>query len=163
MAWGESTLGSTRGCPANHGARLAGDGGGGTGHSGSFPARPDDRGAATLEAVILFPVMLLLIMIVVQMALFFHVRGVATAGARAGLDAARVEEGSAAAARAAAEEFLEQASGGMEWEIQDVSRPPDGDRAEVTVYAEVMSVFPRFVFTPTMTITVDAPIEQVDG
>lgn len=104
--------------------------------------------------------MLFFLMIAVQMAVFFHARGVATAGARVGLNAARVEDGSQQAGEDAANEFLTTVDGGLTVTDLDVVRPVGGDRAEVTVEGDIMNVFPRFAFTPRVEITVDAPIEQ---
>lgn len=103
--------------------------------------------------------LMLLLMMVVQAAVFFHARGVATAGARAGLDAARVEEGSVAMGDDAAREFIAQTGQAFMLSWVAVSRDPVAERATVTVEGEVMSVFP--LFSPTITITVDAPLEQV--
>ena len=57
---------------------------------GRGPSRPD-RGSATLELVIIFPVLLLIIFTVVQASLFFYARSLALAAAQEGVRAARAE------------------------------------------------------------------------
>jgi Flp pilus assembly protein TadG len=57
---------------------------------GRGPSRPD-RGSATLELVIVFPVLLLIIFTVVQASLFFYARSLALAAAQEGVRAARAE------------------------------------------------------------------------
>lgn len=52
---------------------------------------PPDRGSATLELVIIFPVLLLIIFTVVQASLFFYARSLALAAAQEGVRAARAE------------------------------------------------------------------------
>jgi hypothetical protein len=52
---------------------------------------PDEAGIATVEAVLVFPVLLLVIMVVFQFALWYHASGLATAAAQDGARAARAE------------------------------------------------------------------------
>lgn len=108
--------------------------------------------------------MLLFIMIAVQMAVFFHARGVATAAARAGIDAARVEDATEGMGVEAARGFLDQTGGGLDVPGDggiEVDRNEATDRVTVTVAGDVMTVFPAFAFAPDVDITMEAPIEQV--
>lgn len=69
-------------------------------------ARPGQAGGATAELVVATPLLLLLVLLVVQFALWQHGAHVATAAAQEGARAARLEGGSAAAGRAEAADFL---------------------------------------------------------
>jgi Flp pilus assembly protein TadG len=51
-------------------------------------AAPADRGSASIELVILFPALLLIVTALIQYALWFHARSVAEAAAREGVSAA---------------------------------------------------------------------------
>jgi Flp pilus assembly protein TadG len=118
----------------------------------------NDRGTATVEVAVALPVVMLLLMLVVQAGVYFHTSAVATTAAHKGLDALRVEEGSAPAARAATEGFLDSNAPALETRAVAVDR--SGDRAEVTVSGEVVSlVFGVDLFPVHVTAT--APIEQV--
>jgi TadE-like protein len=104
------------------------------------------------------PVVMLLLMLVVQAGLYFHTRAVVTTAAHKGLDAARVQGGSAADGRAAADGFLDHNAGGLESHIVTVVR--NGDRAEVGVSGRVVSLlFGADIFP--LRVTAQAPIEQV--
>jgi len=67
-----------------------------------------DSGAATLEAVLVFPVLLLLLMFIIQVALWYHAASLADAAAQDGVRAARVEGASAADGIARANQLLDQ-------------------------------------------------------
>ena len=107
-------------------------------------AGPADRGAATLELVALFPVLLLLIFGVIQGALFFHGRNVALAAAEQGVRAGRADGQSdpAAVAAAQARQFL--ADTGELDNLTELAITPavDGDRLRVTVTARTVSLLP---------------------
>ncbi len=72
--------------------------------------RPGDgqTGAVTAELVVATPLLLLLVLLVVQFALWQHVLHVATAAAEEGERAARLEGGTAAAGATRARDFLAQ-------------------------------------------------------
>jgi Flp pilus assembly protein TadG len=107
-------------------------------------AGPGDRGAATLELVVLFPVLLLLIFGVIQGALFFHGRNVALAAAEQGVRAGRVDGHSdpAAVAAAQARQFLAD-TGELDNLTELVITPTvDGGQVRVTVTARTVSLLP---------------------
>jgi Flp pilus assembly protein TadG len=117
-----------------------------------------DRGSATIEVAVALPIVMLLLMLVVQVGVYFHTRAVATTAAHKGLDALRVEEGSVPAARAATEGFLDRNAPALETHTVDVART--GDIAEVTVSGDVVSlIFGADLFP--VRVTAVAPIEQV--
>lgn len=107
-------------------------------------AGPGDRGAATLELVVLFPVLLLLIFGVIQGALFFHGRNVALAAAEQGVRAGRADGHSdpAAVAAAQARQFLAD-TGELDNLTELVIAPTvDGDQVRVTITARTVSLLP---------------------
>jgi Flp pilus assembly protein TadG len=124
-----------------------------------FPCRRrDDRGSATVELAVVAPVMMLLLMMVVQAGLYFYARTVAAAAAHVGLDAARVEEGTAPAAEATARAFLERNAG--PFAATSVGAARGVDEAEVTVAGEVPSLM-FGLHVPSVQVTARAPVERV--
>ncbi len=110
----------------------------------------DDRGSSTVEAVILFPVFLLLIFAAVQAGVFFYGRSAALAAAQQGLQAARVENGTTDAATGAAQRFLRSGgSGGALLDNVTISPNRSADTATVTVSGSVPSLIPGATFTVT--------------
>jgi Flp pilus assembly protein TadG len=74
-----------------------------------FRAR-DERGDETIEAVLVTPVLLLLIMIVIQFGLWYHASHVAEAAAQQGVSAARLEAATADDGRVSAQQFMAAAA-----------------------------------------------------
>jgi Flp pilus assembly protein TadG len=73
---------------------------------------PDgERGSATLNLVVVFPVFLLLLLATVQAALVWHAQNVARSAAEQGLQAERLYDGTAPAGRARATQFLTETAG----------------------------------------------------
>jgi Flp pilus assembly protein TadG len=107
------------------------------------PGRPD-RGAATLELVVLFPMLLLLIFGVIQGALFFHGRNVALAAAEQGVRAGRADGHSdpAAVAVAQAHQFLVDTSELDNFTELTITPSVDGDQVRLTVSARTVSMLP---------------------
>lgn len=103
-----------------------------------------DRGAATLELVVLFPVLMLLIFGVVQGALFFHGRNVALAAAEQGVRAGRADGPGdpAAVAAAQARQFLLD-TGELDNLTELVITPAvDADQVRITITARTVSLLP---------------------
>ena len=69
-----------------------------------------EHGAATTELVVATPLLLLLVLLVVQFALWGHAIHISDAAAQEGARAARLEGGTAADGAARAREFLSQLS-----------------------------------------------------
>ncbi len=67
-----------------------------------------ERGAATAELVIATPLLLLLVLGIIQFALWQHATHVAQAAAQEGARAARLDGGSGDAGRSTAQSFLDQ-------------------------------------------------------
>lgn len=115
-----------------------------------------ERGSSTVEFVIGAAVMVLLLMVVVQFALWFHTRAAVTTAARHGLDQVRVVDGTVEDGAATTNEFLDQAADGLHDRSVTVNRR--ADQASVRVVGVVVSVIPG-VHLP-LTVTVQAPIER---
>ena len=69
-----------------------------------------DNGAASLEAVILFPALLLVIFTAMEIALWFYARNLALAAAQEGVRAGRAEHATASAGIPAARRFIDRAA-----------------------------------------------------
>jgi Flp pilus assembly protein TadG len=73
--------------------------------------RPDgERGAASLEAVIVFPALLIVIFAAMEIALWFYARNLALAAAQEGVRAGRAEHANIAAGTSAARRFIDRAA-----------------------------------------------------
>lgn len=106
------------------------------------PPRPTggDRGSVTLELVVVFPVVLLLIIGGIQGALYYHARSVALAAAQEGARAAAVEGATSGTGQAAAAAFI-AATGGddvLPGAQVDATRTPT--TATVTVTGRALTV-----------------------
>ena len=71
-----------------------------------------DRGSAGAELVIAVPLLLLIVLAIIQFALWSHATHIAQAAASQGLAAARAQNGTAAAGTAGAQQVLDQLAGG---------------------------------------------------
>lgn len=117
-----------------------------------------DRGSSTVEFVICAAAMVLLLMMVVQIGVWYHTRAVAQTAARHGLDHVRTLDGSTADGIAIASEFLAQSGGGLDSAQVDASR--SALESTVTVTGRVVSILPGVSFA--ITVTVDAPTERIE-
>jgi Flp pilus assembly protein TadG len=118
-----------------------------------------ERGSVSLELVVVFPVVLLIIFGVVQGALYYHARNVALAAAQEGARAAGAEHGTEAAGGAAAWSFLTQAGGAQVMTQLDVTPHRTATAATVTVTGRAISVLPGIPGF-TVTQTADRPVER---
>jgi hypothetical protein len=101
--------------------------------------------------------MVMLLLVVVQFALYFHMRSVAQTAARHGIDRVRVVDGSADTGIAAANEFLDQ--GGSSLEDRDVTAERTDVESSMSVSGTVVSIIPGLNLR--VEVTVDAPTERV--
>ena len=116
-----------------------------------------ERGSSTVEFVIGAALMVFMLMSIIQIALYFHMRSVATTAARHGLDQVRVYNGSTGAGIAAANEFLDQAGKSLEGRSVDAAR--GAETSSVTVSGKVVAVIP--LLDLHVSVTVDATTERV--
>jgi hypothetical protein len=115
-----------------------------------------DRGAIAANTAILLATVPLFFL-VVQASLWFYGRTVMGSAAQHGLDAARVQDGSAAAGEAIVDEFLAQV-GGLDGHTRTVVRT--ATTVTVTIQAEPIPVLP-FVEPPLVTVQLEGPVERV--
>ncbi|MEU4536092.1 TadE family protein [Streptosporangium sp. NPDC023825] len=122
--------------------------------------RGGERGATVVELAIIMPVLLVVILLIVQTALWFHGRQIADAAAREGARLARVDtESWQQDAESRAQELI-RAVGPKLLEGATVTAWEEGDRRGVEVTASAVQVVPLL---PSTTFTVTArfggPIE----
>lgn len=110
-------------------------------HRSRWTERKVEGGAATVEVVIIFPLLLLTLLLVVQFGLWYHGRHVALAAAEEGTRAARVDGGSAAAGAARARRFLHDLGSSVLVNPQ-VSASRDQEVAHVEVSGQALNVVP---------------------
>lgn len=108
--------------------------------------RADERGAGTAELVIATPLLLLLVLLIAQFALYLHAAHIAQAAASEALSAARVSGGTTAAGNAEGQRLLTQLGDGPLGEASvDVQR--NDSQAIVTITGTVTNVIPFMTFT----------------
>ena len=120
----------------------------------------DDRGVATLEAVLVFPVLLLLLMIIFQFALWYNANELATAAAQDGARSARVVGGTAQTGIDRADSLLDQ-SGRSLLEDRQVLAVRDVAHARVEVRAVCIALVPGLHLT--IDAVADSGTEQFVG
>ncbi len=79
------------------------------------PGPRSERGLATVELVVVFPLLFLCILAVVQFGIWAHAAHVATAAAQEGARAARAEDGSAATGDARARAMVDKGLFALNW------------------------------------------------
>ncbi len=115
-------------------------------------SRDRERGAAVIELAMIMPVVLAVILLVVQFALWFHGRQVADAAAREGARLARVDTDSwESDAKERADEVL-KAVGPKLLDGATVTAWEEGDQRGVEITATAVQVVPLLPST-TFTIT----------
>ena len=100
-----------------------------------------ERGLATVEFVVVFPLLFFCIMAVVQFGIWAHASHVATAAAQEGARAARAEDGSAAAGEARAQALI-SAAGAAVLVGPHAAASRGTDEVRVEVRARAASVLP---------------------
>jgi Flp pilus assembly protein TadG len=119
--------------------------------------RSGERGVTSVELVIVTPVLLLLILLIVQIGLYFHASHIALAAAEEGTRAARTRLGTAAAGQARARRFVTALGGGLLLSpVVTASRGPTTARVEVR--ARVATVVPGFQLAVDR--VVESPVER---
>lgn len=120
--------------------------------------RRDSRGSATVEMVILMPVLLTVSFGGVHTALLFHARTVAAAAAQNGVRAASAQDGTLAAGLAAAARFTETAGTTSLTGVRiEGTRGPDS--VTITVHATSPGLVPGLPTDATQAATL--PVERL--
>ena len=132
---------------------------------GPGPGRPrrlrpgGDRGAGSAEIVVAVPLLMLLILLVIQFAVWEHAEIIARATAEEALAAARVQGGTAAGGRQRAEQVISQVGSGVLVGPQvSVTMTPADVTVRVTGTAERVLPIPGLTFGVTATVT--GPVER---
>lgn len=120
----------------------------------------DERGSVSLETVIVFPVVLLLIFGTVQGALYYHARNVALAAAQEGVVDARVENGTSEAGIQRAQSFLADAGGNGVLRNSSVGSTRSATEVTITVRGAAPSVLPG-IGGIALTQSASGPLERV--
>ena len=117
-----------------------------------------ERGAASLELAVVFPLVLLLVMTLIQAALWFYARSVALGAAQEGARESRVQPASVARARTAVEDFLTQTAQDL-LVSRSIAVSGSPSTIEVTVTGTSLSLFPGL---PGWSVTQTAvgPVER---
>lgn len=119
-----------------------------------------EAGNATTQVVLVTPVLVLLVMVVFQFALYQHASHVVTAAAQHGATAAQLEGGSVGAGQTEAARFIGRADRGLlRGSTIHVTRTPTG--AHVVVEASVVSLVPGLSLS--VRGTADGPAERFMG
>jgi Flp pilus assembly protein TadG len=121
--------------------------------------RRGDRGAGAVEMVIAVPLLMLIILVIVQFAIWQHAVSVAQATAEEALAAARVQGGSAAAGQQRADQVLSQIGNSVLVDPQ-ISVARTAATATVQVHATAERVFPLPGLSLSVTVTVTGPVER---
>lgn len=117
----------------------------------------DERGDATVEAVLAVPVLLLLITLVIQFGLYYHAAHTAEAAAQEGARSSRVEGAIAADGKQRAEDFMVDAVPTLVYNVT-VTATRDADVAHVEVRGKVRSIVPGV--TLTVHAEAESPVER---
>jgi Flp pilus assembly protein TadG len=130
-------------------------------HGRSSRARPGrDRGSASVELTVAAPLLLLLLMLVVQFALWAHATHIAQAAANAGVQTARAYGSTADAGATDATTVLDHLAGTV-LNHPRVAAARGATTATVTVTGDAAAVVPGLHLPVTATAT--APRERVPG
>jgi Flp pilus assembly protein TadG len=118
-----------------------------------------DRGAGSAEIVIAVPLLMLLILLIIQFAIWEHAESIAHATAEEALAAARVQGGTAAAGQQRASEVIAQIGSSVLTGSQVlVTMTPADVTVRVTGTAEQVLPIPGLSFPVTATVT--GPVER---
>ena len=123
------------------------------------PARHSDRGSASIELVILFPALLLLVTALVQYGLWFHARSVALAAAQDGVAAARTYDATPDDGRIVALAFVNDNGGDTLLDATALARTPSVGQVEVIVSGHSLSLVPGLP-GPSVSQSAAGPVER---
>lgn len=118
-----------------------------------------ERGSTSIQTVILWPLVLLVMFIGVQGGLWYLGRSAAFSAAQEGARAAAAERGTAGDGITAARNFLSTSTVGLS--AVEVTGSRNAAEATITVRADAASLIPGF--DPAIVQTVALPTERVTG
>lgn len=113
-----------------------------------------ERGSATVELAVIFPVFLILLFTGVQAALWYHARSLCLSAAQAGLRAGRVDGAGPAEGQAAAQSFLIRVADDSITDTQ-----VSATATTSTLRVEVRGTAPKVIPIPGLSFTVTQSAE----
>lgn len=122
-------------------------------------AGPSERGSASIQMVLLLPVLFTVMFLGMQAALFYHARSVAIAAAQEGARASSVEDGTGRAGAEAAASFVAAAGGDDALKSARVSSSRTAEAVTVTVTGTSLSVIPGW--SPVVRQSATVPVERI--
>ena len=120
--------------------------------------RQRERGSASVEMVLLMPLLLLILFSGVQGAVYFHARTLAIAAAQEGARAAARPDATLTDGTGAAAGFLDDVAGDSLTRIT-ITGSRSATTATITVRGSSLSLIPGW--TPTVKQTVHLPVERI--
>jgi len=120
----------------------------------------DERGSATLQLVVLLPLLFTALFVGVQAAVWYQARTIACAAAQIGATAGAAENASAGDGIAAASHFA-QAKGGDVLAGSTVNGRRTATTVTVSVRGAALSVIPGMRFRVDQSVS--APVERITG
>ena len=120
---------------------------------------PSERGSASIQMVLLLPMLFAVMFLGMQAALFYHARSVAIAAAQEGARAAAAEDGSGGAGAAAAADFVALAGGDNVLKGAGVSSSRTTAVVTVIVTGTSLSVIPGW--SPAVRQSATVPVERI--
>lgn len=123
------------------------------------PRRPrGERGSASVELVVLMPLLLLILFAGIQGAVYYHARTLAIAAAQEGARAAARENATTTAGTAAAHAFLARTAGDSLTAVT-ITGTRTATTASFTVRGSSLSLIPGW--TPTIEQSASLPVERL--
>lgn len=119
--------------------------------------RQDERGAVSIEMVVLLPALFAVLFLGMQAALYYHARTIAIAAAQEGARAAAANQAGSADGVSAASAYLADAGDSLESSRATAQRT--GTTATVTVRGRALSVIPGW--RPVITQRASAEVERL--
>lgn len=123
-------------------------------------ASPREAGAASVEVVILLPLVFLLLFAMVQGGLWYHARAVALAAAQEGARVAAAESSTASDGISAASSFVADAGTGVVLNPA-VNGSRSGTTATIIVTGQAQSLVP--FLNPAVAQSASFPVEEISG
>ena len=118
-----------------------------------------ERGSVTIEVVVLFPVLLLLVIAIVQYGLWFNARSLALAAAQQGVTAARTYTAEPAAGTQAATAFVDTHATDTLTDVTITATTPGAGQVGVEVSGRALSLIPGLP-GPTVSQSAAGPVER---
>ena len=117
-----------------------------------------DRGSVSVEVVVLMPLLLLIVFLGVQGAVYYYARSLAIAAAQEGARAAALPNSTLTDGKSAAAAFLAGTAGNTLHALT-ITGTRTATTATITVHGSSLTLIPGW--TPTLTQTASLPVERI--